>query len=394
MADSKREKTRFTGVYQLVSSERRHDGKPDVCWYYTLKDAQGKKVWVKVGWRSEGYSAQLAADARGKAVQRLRAGDPVGSGVEASLTLDEAWAMFDARWLSVSIKRPEDERKRYARYVRQKFGTRRMDAITLLEIEDYKASLIARGLAAASVRLILGDIRRVYRKLIEWGVYKGPDPTERLSLPKADNARTRYLTQDEARALLEDLRMRSETWHDIALMSLHTGMRLTEILHLEGQDVDFAAGTVRIRDGKTGSRTAHMTGQVRKMLAGRMPAVPTALIFTGRAGRRLVDSDASNSFARSVSVCGLNPDGIDRRNRVSFHTLRHTFCSWLAMSGVPLYVIGGLVGHSTPQMTQRYAHLCPSVAKEAALSIETISQLSAPGVHPDSPARLADDTKL
>jgi site-specific recombinase XerD len=53
------------------------------------------------------------------------------------------------------------------------------------------------------------------------------------------------------------------------------------------------------------------------------------------------------------------------REKVVFHTLRHTFCSWLAMEGVPLHVIKELAGHKTIQMTERYAHLMPDIRKKA-----------------------------
>ena len=43
----------------------------------------------------------------------------------------------------------------------------------------------------------------------------------------------------------------------------------------------------------------------------------------------------------------------------SLHTLRHTAASWLVQQGVDLYAVGQILGHKTPRMTQRYAHLSP-----------------------------------
>jgi len=43
----------------------------------------------------------------------------------------------------------------------------------------------------------------------------------------------------------------------------------------------------------------------------------------------------------------------------SFHTLRHTAASWMVQQGVDLYAVGQILGHKTPRMTQRYAHLSP-----------------------------------
>lgn len=387
----KREKTKTPGVYQLISEVRRHDGKADICYYYTFKDALGKKVWRKVGWRSEGYSMQIAADMRAKAVRAMRDGTGIDSAHQRStaLTVAEGWAIFDAKWLSTSIKRPEDERKRYTRYVESIFAHRRMDAVTIVDLHDFKSALLAKPLSGATVRLILGDLRRMYRKLIELDIYTGPDPTIKLAMPNTDNARTRFLTPQEADRLLRDLATRSPTWHDIALCSLHTGMRLSEVLNLEVQDIDMQTRCIRVRDGKTGSRTVYMTTPVHSMLAERMPTRVNARIFTGRDGLHLTPLNASKSFSRAVAACGLNPAGTDTRNRVCFHTLRHTYCSWLAMSGTPLYTISEMVGHSTTDMTRRYAHLCPSAAKGTATSIEAmilgINPLSEHGEPPENP---------
>src|SRR5512139_3863433 len=60
----------------------------------------------------------------------------------------------------------------------------------------------------------------------------------------------------------------------------------------------------------------------------------------------------------------------DRRQQVTFHTLRHTFASWLALQGESLMTIRELLGHKSFAMTQRYAHLMPDEKKKATLKLE------------------------
>ena len=67
---------------------------------------------------------------------------------------------------------------------------------------------------------------------------------------------------------------------------------------------------------------------------------------------------------------GLNDHIKDRRNKVVFHTLRHTYASWLVQSGVDLYRVKKLLGHSVIAMTERYAHLAPDFGKDSAKVIE------------------------
>ncbi len=62
---------------------------------------------------------------------------------------------------------------------------------------------------------------------------------------------------------------------------------------------------------------------------------------------------------------GFNKGITDNRQKVSFHTLRHTFASWLAIQGTSLYEIKELMGHKSIEMTERYAHLMPNVKLKA-----------------------------
>jgi integrase family protein len=66
-----------------------------------------------------------------------------------------------------------------------------------------------------------------------------------------------------------------------------------------------------------------------------------------------------------VEKLGLNAGVNDPRQKVVFHTLRHTFASWLVQKGVPLHTVAELMGHRSIAMTQRYAHLSPESLRNA-----------------------------
>jgi integrase len=354
--------TKFPGVYQLESTKKRFDGRPDLCFYITYKQPDGKKVWEKIGWRSEKMTAGLASEIRAERLHQLRMGDlavPIQQRrKESGMTFGEAWAVFDEKWLS-NLKTADTERMYYRVHLKPVLEHRPLDKITSLELEDFKTALLAKGLAPASVKLIIGDVRRVYNKMIEWDLYAGQNPMAKVKMPKVDNARDRFLTPDEAQTLLAAVKKRSLLWHDISLTSLHTGMRLSEVLALRPQDVDLQNRLIH-PDGKTGKRSIPMNDILFEALSCVVEAKQgAALLFPSRNGEQLSADAANNSFKRAVADAKLNPPDVDRRHKVVFHTLRHTYCSWLATEGVPLYVIGEMVGHSSMEMTKRYSHLCP-----------------------------------
>jgi site-specific recombinase XerD len=80
------------------------------------------------------------------------------------------------------------------------------------------------------------------------------------------------------------------------------------------------------------------------------------LVFPGPQGRLLHRNETKHPLWRACKRAGLRP--------VGWHALRHTFASHLAMRGAPLKAIQELLGHSTIEMTTRYAHLSPNVSRE------------------------------
>ena len=187
--------------------------------------------------------------------------------------------------------------------------------------------------------------------------------------------------------LLAALKERSIDIHDIALLALFCGLRAGEIHSLTWGDVNWLAATLLIRDSKNKqSRQVHITRQVQVMLERRYQHQPTTgLIFPAANGA--VREKVSKTFNRVVRELGFNNTGAfvtnaagervpveitDRRQRLVFHCLPHTFASWLVQRGVPLYTVAELLGHKTLEMTKRYSHLAPEHTRKAAMQLEGV----------------------
>jgi integrase len=80
--------------------------------------------------------------------------------------------------------------------------------------------------------------------------------------------------------------------------------------------------------------------------------------------------EVSNAFERAINRLGWNEGVSDPRQRVVFHTCRHTFASWLAIQGTPIFTIAKLMGHKSIAMSERYSHLSPDHKKEAVNGLE------------------------
>jgi integrase len=158
----------------------------------------------------------------------------------------------------------------------------------------------------------------------------------------------------------------------MALLSLHCGLRAGEVFALTWKDVDLDHGLITLLDTKnTKSRVLSMTDDVKTFLVAKDQGGKQNLIFPDRQTGG-IRKQISKSFPRAVVEAGLNEGIDDRRQRATFHTMRHTFASWLVMNGISLYDVKELLGHATLAMTERYAHLAPDRNKKAAATMEKV----------------------
>jgi len=364
-----RKKTSFTGVFERESSERVHKRKPDIAYDICYRH-EGRLIWEKVGWLSEGYSPKLASDIRSERMRSKRHGLELPQ--DKPKTLFKAAAKKYIEWAKTNkVKEGRDDRLMIERHLAPRFENHRLDTITSFDLERMKSEMLKADYAPATVKHALVVMRQIYNKAIAWKVYRGENPVKSVKMPKIANQRERFLSRDEAEALLKALKVKSVQVHDMALLSLHSGMRFGEIAALRVHDIDMVNGLITIRDPKNREpRKAYMTSAVKAMFRDRITeaAKPNDLIFPDENGKQ--QALISRTFPRVVDALKLNEGIKDRRQQVCFHTLRNTFASWLALQGEQIQTISELLGHKTLQMTIRYSHLTPDHRKAAVNRLE------------------------
>ena len=168
-----------------------------------------------------------------------------------------------------------------------------------------------------------------------------------------DSARIRYLSVDEAQRLVNaaDLKFRP-----LVQAALQTGARYSELGRLQVHDFNRDAGTVAIRQSKS--------GKPRHVVLTDEGCAFFEQITVGRAGDELMLGSWSTSQQRQPMLDAVKRAKI--KPAISFHGLRHTWASLAVMNGVPLMVVGRNLGHSDTRMVEKhYGHLAPDYVKEA-----------------------------
>ena len=187
------------------------------------------------------------------------------------------------------------------------------------------------GRAPATINRHLALLRRLGRLVHQWG-WSERQLGARVVLLKENNQRHTYLTPAQVSQIAAQAD--SEAVRDAIWLAATTGLRRSELLALRPQDY---------RDGALWLATSK---------SGRPRRVPVPVDAQEICQRLPLKADAPairRGFERARKRAGFTD--------VRFHDLRHTFASWAVAAGVDLRLLKDLMGHSTMQMTSRYAHL-------------------------------------
>jgi integrase len=270
------------------------------------------------------------------------------------LTVAEVWADYVAEKEAEgksSVARMRDAWKR----LHGDFGDARPDVLSADSIRSYIGSRRGHGASDGTIHTELGYLRAALR-------HAGYNPS--FKLPSKPRPRSRHLTPDEARRLIDAATMPHLRLY--LLLALYTAGRPSSILDLEWDRVDFARRQIRL-DNPSKDRTAKgraivpMAAEIEQPLKDAKAAALTPWVIEW-AGKKV--ASVKKGIRSASSRAGLP--------LVTPYMLRHTSAVWLAEAGVPMAEIAQYMGHTSPNVTYRtYARFSPDYLRKASDAIST-----------------------
>ncbi|MDD5019190.1 MAG: tyrosine recombinase XerC [Candidatus Omnitrophica bacterium] len=229
-----------------------------------------------------------------------------------------------------------------------------VESVDYLTIRRFLAHLKERNLTARSTARKLSSLRSFFRFLVKDGYLK-VNPTDAVSSPKQEKTLPKFLTEGEAVSLIE---APDETTvlgsRDRAMLETlySTGMRISELVGLKEDDVDFIGGTVKVYGKGKKERLLPIGDRALKAIRNYLKKRHTAsrFIFLNKNKKAL----GARGFRKVLNKYVLKAS---LKEHISPHTLRHSFATHLLNRGADLRSVQELLGHANLSTTQIYTHL-------------------------------------
>jgi integrase/recombinase XerC len=237
------------------------------------------------------------------------------------------------------------------------------------EARGYLAYLNEKGYSKATIARKLATLRSFYKFLVKTNRCSA-NPLATVRTPKQEKKLPRFLEYEEVKRLLETPPV--ETWlgaRDRAILETlySTGIRVSELVSLNMDDIDFLGEVIHIRGKGKKERIAPISSsalqaiqhymEFRNKRAQNNGCFDTKVLFVNKHGQRLSTRSVRRKMDKYLKMAGLDPN-------ISPHTLRHSFATHMLNNGADLRSVQELLGHQSLSTTQVYTHLTTRKLKE------------------------------
>ncbi len=236
-------------------------------------------------------------------------------------------------------------------------------------VRSYMAQLNQQQYSKSTVARKLATLRSFYKFLVKRD-YLGSNPVTSVKTPKQEKKLPKFLEYEDVQRLLNT--PPADTWlgaRDRAIMEVlySTGMRVSELVALNMDDVDFLGEVIHVRGkgkkerispiGSTALQSIQHYIEFRNKRMENDSDFDARVLFANKHGQRLSTRSVRRKMDKYLRMAGLDPD-------ISPHTLRHSFATHMINNGADLRSVQELLGHQSLSTTQVYTHLTTSKIKE------------------------------
>lgn len=297
----------------------------------------GKRHREKVGRKSDAqklYQVRKADALAGRKLPKLGPATPV--------TLSK---LIDVALEFTAHHKDKRNYEGKARIVREALGTSAAEELTPQEIERWLRSHCRTAATGNRYRAFLS---LCYREGIRNGLVK-TNPARLVRQRPEGPGRLRYFTRDEYDRICRVIRKRFPQHLAEIVVSVHTGMRPSELYTVQWSQVDWNRRAIELTVTKNGyARSVRLNADaLEAMRSMQHPGQrPSDRVFPRATEKHFQNKSWFTPVLDEAKITGA-----------TFYTSRHTFCSWLAMAGASIKDIQEAAGHKTITMSARYSHL-------------------------------------
>lgn len=235
------------------------------------------------------------------------------------------------------------------------FGEDTVGKLTTERLQKY-FNIRAARVSTHAVKRDIANFSSFFSWCLSQG-YQSNNPIKLVKKPKLPEKQPLYFTKEELNKLI--LSIDNDVYKDLIILAVNTGLRQMELLSLTSKQIDLERGILTLdnRNHITKSkriRVIPMNSHVINIMKKRINS-ENIFLFSQNQTVKLFQKYRKKSNIRS---------------ELTFHSLRHTFASWLVQKGVSIYHVSKLLGHASVKTTEIYSHLNNSDLKASVELLE------------------------
>jgi integrase len=265
-----------------------------------------------------------------------------------------------------------------------------LESLSTSDMERFKQALQARGIVGKTVLSYTKDIGAIYSGAMREGIVSF-NPMKAVSAPSTDDSHDRKpFTESEVQALIDS--SPTEEWRGMILAAAFTGLRLGDVARLQWSSIDLQKKLITLMPAKTARKKREVMIPIHPDLLTYLEQVtitddePCAFVFPELAQLGIGSREGlSQTFVKIMSDAGVSrgkpsKEKAEGAGRITyergFHSLRHTFTTWLRTAGVSEEDRMSLTGHSTRDSHAKYSHANEDNLRDAMDKLKTLKGVS------------------